>query len=67
MNHYKQNIWVVSILFLSLMSSVALSYMITPNSKTLTEEVKINKTIKAESKKLGIDKAFVILLPKVGQ
>jgi len=65
MNHFKQNIWVVSILFLSLMSSVALSYMITPNSKTMTQKVKLVKPIKAELKKKGLNVSLTILLPQV--
>ncbi|VAW44638.1 hypothetical protein MNBD_GAMMA02-1659 [hydrothermal vent metagenome] len=65
MNHFKQNIWVVSILFLSLMSSVALSYMITPNSKTVTEKAKIVKPIKADPNKKGLNESLIILLPQV--
>jgi preprotein translocase subunit YajC len=67
MNHLKQNIWVVSILFLSLMSSVALSYMITPNSKTMTETKKIMQPIKADPKPKSLNQSFTLLLPKVGK
>jgi len=67
MSHFKQNIWVVSILFLSLMSSVALSYMITPNSNTMTAKVTTVKPIKADSNKKGLNESLTILLPQVGK
>ena len=65
MNRFKQNLWVVSILFLSLMSSVALSYMITPNSPTMTEKVQIMKPIKATPKSYSMNQSLTILLPQV--
>ncbi|MGJ8663445.1 MAG: hypothetical protein ACSHWU_07335 [Marinicella sp.] len=67
MNQTKQNIWVVAILFFSLLSSVAFSYVITPTSKTMTEMKQVEKTIKAENKSKKMKKMLTLLLPKVGK
>ncbi|MCX7552975.1 hypothetical protein OS175_03715 [Marinicella sp. S1101] len=66
MSQTKQNILVVAILFLSLLSSVALSYIITPNQATLTEQQPIKQVIKEKTKSAQpLKQAMVILLPKV--
>lgn len=70
MNQTKQNIMVVAILFFSLLSSVAFSYIITPMSKTMTEvnqsEIKLaEKNLKGKNKPLKMKQSLTILLPKV--
>lgn len=67
MSQIKQNILVVAILFISLLSSVALSYVITPNQATMTEQShlkKIKQSKEAKSSK-AMNQAVNILLPKV--
>jgi hypothetical protein len=49
------------------MSSVALSYAITPNTNTMTAAVKTIKVIKEELNKEGLNKTLTILLPQVGK
>ncbi len=65
MNQLKQNIMVVSILFLSLLTSVALSYAITPTATSKVPQQPISKTIKAEGNALKINKSITILLPRL--
>lgn len=67
MSQLKQNILVVAILFVSLLSSVALSYVITPNQTTMTEKSHINKVMKTDESKpsKAMNKAVLLLLPKV--
>ncbi len=67
MSQIKQNILVVAILFISLLSSVALSYVITPNPATMTEKQPINKVIKTEEAKSAkvMTNALLKLIPKV--
>ena len=65
MNQLKQNIMVVSILFLSLLTSVALSYAITPTDSPKAADQPISKTIKAEGNALKTNKSLVILLPRL--
>lgn len=65
MNQLKQNIMVVSILFLSLLTSVALSYAITPAATNKATQEPINKTIKTEGNALKMNKSLAILLPRL--
>ena len=65
MTQLKQNIMVVSILFLSLLTSVALSYAITPSATNEVPQQPINKTIKAEGNALNSNKSLTILLPRL--
>lgn len=66
MSQTKQNILVVAILFLSLLSSVALSYVITPNQATVTEQQPIKQVIKEKTKSAqALKQAMIILIPKV--
>ncbi len=61
MNHFKQNIWVVSILFFSLVSSVALSYAITPTSKTVTETKPVIKKLEVNQTQKEFNESSTIV------
>ncbi len=65
MNQIKQNIMVVAILFLSLLSSVVLSYAITPTAVTEVEHKQVTHKIKAEGKAIKKNLSLHILLPKL--
>ncbi len=66
MSQFKQNILVVAILFLSLLSSVALSYAITPSEPTINENNPIEQVIKDKKKSAKtLNQTMIILLPKV--
>ena len=63
MKHLKQNIYVVSILFFSLISSVALSYVITPTPTNMKETNKTEQPVKAEQINKNFNESLIILLP----
>lgn len=65
MNQIKQNIMVVSILFLSLLTSVMLSYAITPTADSEAKHKQVTHTIKAENKTLKKNLSLNILLPQL--
>ena len=50
MNHFKQLLWVVSILFISMVTTVAVSYAISPSTKS---SAKIKKVDYNQGKNLG--------------
>jgi len=64
MKYLKQYIYVVSILFFSLMSSLALSYVITPTLRSVTLQDKTHQLINTELSN-GFNKSLIILLPKM--
>lgn len=65
MNQFKQNLWVVSILFFSLMTSVALSYAITPAATVKKVPAKAVQLIKVEKNKLKLNQILTLLIPQV--
>ena len=65
MKQVKQNLWVVSILFFSLMSAVALSYAITPTPTNQYIHEPININVDTGLNNPNFNLSFNILLPKV--
>ncbi len=67
MNQVKQNVLVSAILFLSLLTSVALSYAITPTTAaTIKADKKIELKVTTKNKKNALNQSLIILLPKKG-
>lgn len=66
MNQTKQNILVVSILFLSLLTSVALSYAITPtNNQAAVDKPVMKQTLKAAEPQKQSKTSLKLLLPQL--